>query len=48
MAPIDWREVAETEGGNRLGIRDVEELLERAGSKLLAGWGRAKQGLPDL
>ena len=45
---IDWSEVAGTAGGNRFTIRDVEELLERAGSKLLAGWGQAKQGLPDL
>ena len=47
-APIDWSEVAGTAGGNRFTIRDVEELLERAGSKLLAGWGKATQGLPDL
>ena len=47
-APIDWSEVAGTTGGNRFTLRDVDELLERAGSKLLAGWGRAKQGLPDL
>ena len=47
-APIDWSEVAGTEGGNRFTIRDVEELMERAGSKLLSGWGQAKQGLPDL
>ena len=24
-----------------------DELIERAGSKLLAGWGKAKQALPD-
>jgi bifunctional non-homologous end joining protein LigD len=47
-APIDWSEVAGTKGGNRFTIRDVEELIERAGSKVLAGWGQAKQGLPDL
>ncbi|WP_309610534.1 DNA ligase D [Sphingomonas sp.] len=46
--PIDWSEVAETKGGNRFTIRDVDELLERASSKLLAGWGRAKQSLPDV
>ena len=28
-------------------IRDADELLERAASKLLAGWGKAKQALPD-
>ena len=29
-------------------IRDADLLLERAGSKLLAGWGEAKQALPDV
>ncbi|MEO6248108.1 MAG: DNA ligase D [Sphingomicrobium sp.] len=47
-APIDWSEVAATNGGNRFTIRDLDELLDRAASPLLAGWGRAKQGLPDL
>ena len=47
-APVDWSEVAETKGGNRFTIRDVDELLERASSKRLAGWGQAKQSLPDL
>ena len=28
-------------------IRDADELLERASSKMLAGWGEAKQALPD-
>ena len=28
-------------------IRDADELLERASSKALAGWGKAKQALPD-
>ena len=46
-APIDWSEVASIKGGNRFTIRDVDELLERANSKLLAGWGQAKQALPD-
>ena len=47
-APIDWSEVAGTNGGNRFTIRDIDELLERAASPLLAGWGRARQSLPDL
>ena len=46
-APIDWSEVASIKGGNRFTIRDVDELLERASSNLLAGWGQAKQALPD-
>ena len=47
-APIDWSEVASTKGANRFTIGDVDELLHRAASPLLAGWGRAKQSLPDL
>ena len=33
-------------GGNVFTILDADELLERASSKLLAGWGQAKQKLP--
>ena len=47
-APIDWSEVASTKGGNRFTIRDLDELLDRAASPGLAGWGRAKQSLPNL
>ncbi len=46
-APITWDELEETPGGNRFSIRDAEELLDRAGSRLLAGWGQANQRLPD-
>jgi bifunctional non-homologous end joining protein LigD len=35
-------------GGNAFSIRDANELLERAGSKLLAGWGEADQKLPKM
>ena len=47
-APIDWSEVGATKGGNRFTLRDLDELLERAASRLLAGWGQAKQSLPDF
>jgi len=46
-APIAWEELDEYKGGNHFSIRDADELLKRAGSKLLAGWGKAKQALPD-
>ena len=46
-APIAWEELEDTAGGNRFTIRDAEQLLERAGSKLLAGWGKASQALPE-
>ncbi|MEO7411370.1 MAG: DNA ligase D, partial [Sphingomicrobium sp.] len=47
-APIDWSELDGITGANAFTIRDADQLLERAGSKLLAGWGVAKQSLPDF
>jgi len=46
-APVAWEELDEYDGGNVFSIRDLDLLLDRAGSKLLAGWGKAKQSLPD-
>ena len=46
-APIAWQELDRYQGGNHFSIRDVDELLERSSSKMLAGWGEAKQALPD-
>ena len=46
-APIDWSELESIESPARFTVRDADELLERAGSKLLAGWGEAKQSLPN-
>jgi bifunctional non-homologous end joining protein LigD len=46
-APIAWDELDRFEGGNHFTIRDSEELLDRASSKLLAGWGKADQALPE-
>ena len=46
-APIAWEELDDFKGGNAFSIRDADELLQRAGSKLLAGWGQAKQKLPN-
>ena len=46
-APVAWDELDKYDSGGHFSIRDVDELLERAGSKLLAGWGKAKQALPD-
>jgi bifunctional non-homologous end joining protein LigD len=47
-APIAWEELDKYQGGNHFTIRDADELLERASSKLLAGWGQAKQALPNV
>jgi bifunctional non-homologous end joining protein LigD len=46
-APIAWEELDRYKGGNHFSIGDVDELLERAGSKALAGWGKANQALPN-
>jgi bifunctional non-homologous end joining protein LigD len=46
-APIAWEELDRYHGGNHFSIRDADELLNRASSKMLAGWGKAKQALPD-
>jgi bifunctional non-homologous end joining protein LigD len=46
-APIGWHELDRYASGHHFSIRDAAELLERAGSKRLAGWGKAKQSLPD-
>jgi len=45
-APIAWEELNRIKGGNAFTILDADELLARASSKLLSGWGQAKQKLP--
>jgi bifunctional non-homologous end joining protein LigD len=46
-APIAWEELDRYKGGNHFTVRDADELLERASSKALAGWGQTKQALPN-
>ena len=46
-APVAWNELDHFESGHHFSIRDADQLLERAASKALAGWGQAKQALPD-
>ena len=46
-APIAWDELDDYDSGATFSIRDADELLKRAKSKRLAGWGEAKQSLPD-
>jgi bifunctional non-homologous end joining protein LigD len=46
-APIAWDELDDFDSGAAFSIRDVDDLLKRAKSKRLAGWGKAKQSLPD-
>jgi bifunctional non-homologous end joining protein LigD len=47
-APISWTEMKTIETPARFHIGDGPELLRRAASKALIGWGRAEQVLPDL
>jgi len=46
-APVAWEELDQYASGHHFSIRDADQLLDRAGSKLLAGWGKADQALPD-
>ena len=46
-APVAWAELDKYESGHHFSIRDADKLLKRASSKALAGWGQAKQALPD-
>jgi bifunctional non-homologous end joining protein LigD len=46
-APIDWSELDDLRAANLYSIRDADELMDRAASKLLSGWGVADQKLPD-
>ena len=47
-APITWKEMETIDTPAHWHVGDAEELVKRAGSKALAGWGRADQMLPDL
>jgi bifunctional non-homologous end joining protein LigD len=47
-APVTWTELRDVDSAHRWGVRDSAELLERANSRALAGWGFADQVLPDL
>ena len=47
-APVTWEELDRFAGGNAFTIRDADELLDRAASKALAGWGKADQKLPKF
>ena len=47
-APVAWEELDKYDSGHHFSIRDADKLLKRASSKALAGWGKAKQALPDL
>ncbi len=47
-APVSWDELPDLETAARWTVLDAAELIERANTKALAGWGIADQVLPDL
>lgn len=47
-APVSWTELRDLDTAQRWHVGDAAELLARAGSRALAGWGSADQVLPDL
>ena len=47
-APISWDELEDIDKASHFTIHDGAELLKRATSRSLRGWGRAEQRLPDL
>jgi bifunctional non-homologous end joining protein LigD len=47
-APVSWTELRDIDTAARWHVTDAAELIERAGSRALAGWGVADQTLPDL
>lgn len=47
-APVSWTELRDLDTAARWNVRDAAELIERAGSPALKGWGVADQVLPDL
>jgi len=47
-APVSWAELKTLDDARGFAIRDATQLLERARSKALSGWGFAEQHLPDV
>ncbi|MBI0476204.1 DNA ligase D [Sphingomonas sp. MA1305] len=47
-APVSWSELRDLDTAARWGVRDRDELLKRAASRALQGWGMADQTLPDV
>jgi len=47
-APISWKEMETIDKPSHFHVGDGPELIRRARSKALSGWGRADQSLPDL
>ena len=46
--PVDWEELQDIDRADAFTIADVEQLLKRARSRSLTGWGGGTQPLPSL
>ncbi len=46
--PVSWTELRDIDTAARFGVRDGAELVARANTRALAGWGVADQVLPDF
>jgi bifunctional non-homologous end joining protein LigD len=46
--PLSWEELRDIDKPSHWQVLDVKELVKRAGSKALRGWGRADQRLPKI
>ncbi|HTU13494.1 MAG TPA: DNA ligase D [Allosphingosinicella sp.] len=47
-APINWEELDDMASGHVFTVKDADRLIDRAGSRLLEGWGVADQVLPEV
>jgi bifunctional non-homologous end joining protein LigD len=47
-APVTWEELREIDMASKFTTRDAAQLIERAGSADLRGWGVFEQRLPDV
>ena len=47
-APVSWSELRDIDTAARWGVSDTDDLIARAGSRGLKGWGVADQTLPDF
>ncbi len=47
-APVSWSELRDIDTAARWHVGDAAELIDRANSRALAGWGVSDQVLPDL
>ncbi|WP_375248419.1 DNA ligase D [Sphingomonas sp.] len=47
-APVSWSELRDLDTAARWHVEDLDDLLARATSRALQGWGVADQTLPDL